>query len=316
MTPEEPAPPAVPGMSTGAAVPGRVPATPARTSAVVSDVAPAGEYVRVVLAGHGLGAALPGQFAALSVGGPDSCLVAARVFGIADADPVADTLTLVIATVGAGSRWLAGRRPGERVPVVTPLGRPFDLVGSPAWVGVGGGYGAAALPWAARLAQAAGIRVSVVVGAGTAARLCEVPRLRAVLGEDLVVTTEDGSAGLTGTVLTPLPGVVDRLGGAGARPSVTVGACGPMPMLAAVAAAVRADHRVRCEVAVEERMACGIGVCMTCVLPVVGDDGLTRMTRACTAGAVLPAERVRWEAITGLGSDVPADAVGAPGAAR
>ena len=54
-------------------------------------------------------------------------------------------------------------------------------------------------------------------------------------------------------------------------------------------------------------MACGIGVCMTCVLPVVGDDGTTRMVRSCVEGPVFNGDRVRWDDI----GTVPADALGA-----
>jgi hypothetical protein len=60
---------------------------------------------------------------------------------------------------------------------------------------------------------------------------------------------------------------------------------------------------------VEESMACGIGVCMTCVLPVVGDDGVTRMVRSCVAGPVFRGETVRWDDI----GTIPFDALGAPG---
>ena len=70
-------------------------------------------------------------------------------------------------------------------------------------------------------------------------------------------------------------------------------ACGPMPMLAAVAE-VAAEHGAYSQCAVEESMACGIGVCMTCVLPVVGDDGVTRMLRSCIDGPVFRGDRVRW----------------------
>jgi hypothetical protein len=60
---------------------------------------------------------------------------------------------------------------------------------------------------------------------------------------------------------------------------------------------------------VEESMACGIGVCMTCVLPVIGDDGVTRMVRSCVAGPVFRGETVRWDDI----GTIPFDALGAPG---
>ena len=77
-------------------------------------------------------------------------------------------------------------------------------------------------------------------------------------------------------------------------------------MLAAVTevAAARGAHS---QTAVEEAMACGIGVCMTCVLPVVGSDGLTRMTRSCIGGPVFDGHTVRWQDV----GTVPADCVGA-----
>jgi dihydroorotate dehydrogenase electron transfer subunit len=80
-----------------------------------------------------------------------------------------------------------------------------------------------------------------------------------------------------------------------------------MAMLRAVSD-LATQRGIPCQVAVEESMACGIGVCMTCVLPVVGDDGLTRMVRSCVEGPVFRGDRVRWDAV----GTVPADAVGAP----
>jgi dihydroorotate dehydrogenase electron transfer subunit len=65
------------------------------------------------------------------------------------------------------------------------------------------------------------------------------------------------------------------------------------------------------QVAVEEAMACGIGVCMTCVLPVIGEDGVTRMTRSCVDGPVFNGDAIRWDAL----GTVPADALGAPSVA-
>jgi dihydroorotate dehydrogenase electron transfer subunit len=80
-----------------------------------------------------------------------------------------------------------------------------------------------------------------------------------------------------------------------------------MGMLAAVAA-IAADAGVYSQCAVEESMACGIGVCMTCVLPVIGDDGITRMLRSCVEGPVFRGDRVRWEDV----GTIPPDTWGAP----
>ena len=82
-----------------------------------------------------------------------------------------------------------------------------------------------------------------------------------------------------------------------------------MAMLRAVTVMAE-DAGLPVQVSVEETMACGIGVCMTCVLPVVGDDGQTRMVRSCTEGPVFPGDRVRWDDI----GTVPVGTVGAPAA--
>ena len=119
------------------------------------------------------------------------------------------------------------------------------------------------------------------------------------------VTTDDGSAGRRGWVSDVLGEVVDRTGAG------VVYGCGPMAMLRSVTEIATA-HGAVAQVAVEESMACGVGVCMTCVLPVTGNDGVTRMVRSCVEGPVFRGDRVRWDAFgEGIGR-VPADAVGAP----
>jgi hypothetical protein len=85
-------------------------------------------------------------------------------------------------------------------------------------------------------------------------------------------------------------------------------ACGPMPMLRQVAMLAR-RYDIPVQAAVEEAMACGVGVCMTCVLPVIGSDGITRMVRSCVDGPVFRGESVRWDDI----GTIPFDAFGAPG---
>ena len=85
-------------------------------------------------------------------------------------------------------------------------------------------------------------------------------------------------------------------------------ACGPMGMLRAVTT-LAGRYDIPVQTLVEESMACGIGVCMTCVLPVVGEDGVTRMARSCVDGPVFRGDLVRWDDI----GTVPFDALGAPG---
>ncbi|HYN28563.1 MAG TPA: dihydroorotate dehydrogenase electron transfer subunit [Dermatophilaceae bacterium] len=271
----------------------------------VLDSRVSGAYSALRLAAPDVaGPARPGQFVALAVGGPASATLLRRCFSLHRATP-AGAVDLVVAPKGPGTRWLADLRVGDVVDVVGPLGRPFPLPDEPVpCVLVGGGYGSAPLFWLAEALRERGCAVHVVLGAASADRLFGVAEAERTC-DAVTVTTDDGSAGRRGRVSDPL-GEVLAASGAG-----LVYACGPMAMLASVSR-ITAEHGATAHVAVEESMACGIGVCMTCVLPVVGDDGATRMVRSCVEGPVLRGDRVRWDAFADGICRVPPDAVGAP----
>lgn len=250
----------------------------------------------------------PGQFVALAVGGPTSANLLRRCFSIHRVKPsgtFGGTVEVVVSAVGAGTQWLASLRPHDPVDVVGPLGRAFPLPSEPvACVLVGGGYGSAPLFWLADTLRERGCHVEMVLGAASEDRLFGVVEGRRS-ADAVHVTTDDGSAGTKGWVSDVLGEVVDR------TEAGVVYACGPMGMLRSVTE-VAAAHGAVAQVAVEESMACGVGVCMTCVLPVTGADGATRMVRSCVEGPVFRGDRVRWDAIEGGITRVPADAVGAP----
>jgi dihydroorotate dehydrogenase electron transfer subunit len=246
----------------------------------------------------------PGQFVAIAVGGDQSSMLLRRCFSVYGAKPrgvYGGTVEVVFAVHGNGTAWLARQRPHDPLDVVGPLGKGFSLPRQPAVCTlVGGGYGTAPLFSLAEALRARGCRVDFVLGAASEHRLfgyLDAKRMSA----SIAVTTEDGSMGERGRVSDVLPDVFRRSG------TEVVYACGPMGMLRAVAAIAR-EHELPSQCAVEESMACGVGVCMTCVLPVVGDDGVTRMSRACVDGPVFHGDRVRWDDV----GTVPADALGAP----
>jgi dihydroorotate dehydrogenase electron transfer subunit len=246
----------------------------------------------------------PGHFLAVQVGGAESSMLLRRAFAIYDVKDrgvYGGTVEFVFSVHGKGTAWLATRRPQDKLDVVGPLGKPFRLPKSAVNVTlVGGGYGTAPLlPLAAALRDR-GCRVDIVLGAGSSDRLFGLLDAKR-MADSVAVTTDDGSSGTRGRVSDVLPGVLDK------SQADVVYACGPMAMLRAVSDIATA-RGIPCQVAVEESMACGIGVCMTCVLPVVGQDGLTRMVRSCVEGPVFLGDRVRWDDV----GTVPADAVGAP----
>lgn len=267
----------------------------------VVGIRPRGSYYALtVRAPHAADGLLPGQFVAVAVGGPHTSMVLRRCFSVYAADPVGGIVEIVLAVAGKGTEWLARLRPGDGVDVVGPLGRPFPLPERPGHqVLVGGGYGSAPLFALADALRAAGSTAHLVLGAATAERLFAGDDAAARFAS-VTVTTDDGSAGVRGLVTDPLPDLLRSTGAA------SVYACGPMAMLAACTE-VAVAHTARAYTAVEESMACGVGVCMTCVLPVVGDDGLTRMTRSCIDGPIFDGTRVRWRDV----GTVPADTWGA-----
>jgi dihydroorotate dehydrogenase electron transfer subunit len=279
-------------------------AGPVQVRGQVLSLKRVGAYFHLTLVAPGVAEGTrPGQFVALAVGGEASSMLLRRSFSIYRVRPsgvYGGTVEIVFAVSGPGTAWLSRRHPADPVDVVGPLGRPFALPKEPVpCVLVGGGYGSAPLFLLAEQLRGRGCGVHVVLGAADHGRLFGVLEARRA-AQSVVVTTEDGSVGVRGRVTDPLPGLLDRVGAA------VVYSCGPMAMLAAVTR-VAAAHGAWSQTAVEESMACGVGVCMTCVLPVEGDDGVTRMLRSCVEGPVFRGERVRWEC---LGS-IPAGTYGA-----
>ncbi len=249
--------------------------------------------------------ARPGHFVAVAVGGVASGHLLRRCFSIHRVDPERGKVELVVAAHGPGTVWLTELGAGSRVDIVGPLGRPFPLPSDPVpCVLVGGGYGSAPLFWLAEVLRERGCRTEIVLGAASSERLFGV-ELAAASCDGLEVTTDDGSAGTRGRVSDVLPQVIAR------TEAAVVYACGPMAMLRAVAGQAQAAGAVA-QVAVEEAMACGVGVCMTCVVPVIGRDGRTSMVRSCVEGPVFRGDLVRWDAFADGFCHVPPDAVGAP----
>jgi dihydroorotate dehydrogenase electron transfer subunit len=237
-------------------------------------------------------AAAPGQFVEL-LAGEDRSFLLRRPFSInrvERAGAALGTVEVVFDVVGPGTRTLAALRVHDLVDALGPLGRPFTPPAEPArCLLVGGGYGTAALFFLADELRARRCRVDFLVGAATAVRLFDAMEARR-LGHTLTVTTDDGSAGQRGLVTDPLPALLERLRAA------HVFACGPMPMLAAVSR-VAGEHGVPCQVAVEELMACGTGICFSCVVP-VGDPARpgepARMARSCVEGPVFDGATIAW----------------------
>jgi dihydroorotate dehydrogenase electron transfer subunit len=268
--------------------------SPVRELCEVLERRRAGAYQSLTLVAPGIAeAARPGQFVHV-LAGEDRSFPLRRPFSIHRVErpgAALGTVEIVFDVVGPGTLALSRLRPHDAVDALGPLGRPFTPPEEP--VGcllVGGGYGTAPLFFLATELRARRCRVDFAVGAATAGRLLDAMEAKR-LGHSLTMTTDDGSAGRRGLVTDPLPDLLARTGAA------RVYACGPMPMLAAVSR-VAAAAGVACQVAVEEQMACGTGICFSCVLP-VGESGepgagATRMARSCLEGPVFDGAAVAW----------------------
>jgi dihydroorotate dehydrogenase electron transfer subunit len=234
----------------------------------------------------------PGQFVmAISPSGE----TAATALGVYDARD--GRVSLLFFVVGKRTRELAELRAGQRLAAYGPLGNGFDLSLAVCDVAVvAGGTGVASVLLAVRALAARGARVRFFYGARTASLLVDVQRF-AVTGCELVLATDDGSAGHHGFVTDAL---------ARAPAPETILACGPTPMLRAVAR-VAERFGVRAQLSLEETFACGVGGCWGCAVPLSASSAQAPSfppasaggsdvvyARVCKEGPVFWSDELRW----------------------
>lgn len=252
-----------------------------------------GAYHHMVFAvGELANSAKPGNFVAISVGGESSQLVLRRAFAIYrtfDRGATGGLLEIVVAPHGPGSTWLTNQQAGAKIDLIAPLGTAFGIPKQPVRaLLVGGGYGSAPLFGLSEVLKNRGCRVDMVLGASTAMKIyAPLDGKRSV--SSLTVTTEDGSTGKTGKVTDVIREIIE------ANEIDIIYSCGPMGMLEAINE-IAEEYDLVHQCSIEESMACGIGVCMTCVLPIKGEDGQIRMLRSCIDGPVVDGESVIWKA--------------------
>jgi dihydroorotate dehydrogenase electron transfer subunit len=253
-----------------------------------------GQYHQIIINVGDLAALCkPGNFVAINVGGDTSSMILRRAFAISRVSTNSSfggTMELIVAPHGQGSKWFCAQGEGVVLDIVAPLGTAFGIPTEPVPVLlVGGGYGSAPLFGLAEVLNARGCRVDMILGASTASKIyAPMEGKRAV--NSMRIYTEDGSMGQAGRVTDPIPEIIKDLDIA------VVYSCGPMPMLSAITK-ITDEFSVVHQCAVEEAMACGIGVCMTCVLPVENEDGTVSMLRSCIDGPVMDGSKVQWNLV-------------------
>ena len=195
---------------------------------------------------------VPGQFVEVLVEGSRDVMLR-RPISVHDVSD--NMLTLLIQIVGNGTRRLAELAVGDRLNVVYPLGHGFTTAlpsGSKALL-VGGGAGTAPLLHLSKVLKAQGVHCTILLGGRTASLIPVQDDFRPY--GDLLLATDDGSLGHHGIVTTHP---------AFANAYDMIYTCGPTPMMKAVARSA-AQRGIRCEVSLENMMACGVGACLCCV---------------------------------------------------
>lgn len=277
---------------------------------------------------------VPGQFVMVRLAGTNDPLIGrplALYDTYLDASGEPEGLDVVYYVKGKFTSRLCQMLPGQLLEIWGPLGNGFDptalhfatsghhgeaegLTGHSAvpaeggrrpavpidwWILVAGGIGQT--PFLALAQELFGkkqygdpprrppraLHVTLCYGARTAQLLAGVEDFRRV-GVDVRLATDDGSMGHHGLVTDLLRAALKEHHG---RPRIV--ACGPQPMMAA-AARLAQENRVPCVVSLETPMACGIGICFSCVAPIRQQDGSWDYKRTCVEGPVFDAQRVAW----------------------
>lgn len=253
-------------------------------------------YYRMRILAPGFGAlARPGQFVMFRVQMSPPPLLR-RPFGVfrtgflppdCEGLPPKEYLEILYKVVGLGTGIMSELHQGDKVEVLGPLGRGFD-VGNPAEekILVGGGIGLVPLYMLAReLVGTSSVRL--LMGGRTREDILAVTEFER-LGVETYVSTDDGSLGEEGLVTDVLERKLD------AYPQAAVYACGPMPMLEAVYRICR-GRNVPLQFSLEALMACGVGACLGCVVKGAGHtDENPRYLCSCKEGPVFRAEQLDW----------------------
>ncbi|MBI5124383.1 MAG: dihydroorotate dehydrogenase electron transfer subunit [Candidatus Omnitrophica bacterium] len=197
--------------------------------------------------------------------------------------------------VGKGTGLLSRKVKGESVDIIGPLGNGFSLPRHPKGAAkrnpkpytlnpilIAGGIGVAPLVALAESLRKKRQKVAVIIGAKTKSHVNCVKELKA-LGCDVDIATEDGSLGQKGLATSLLHNTQYTI-------HTTIYACGPNAMLKAVAK-IAESRRIPCQVSLEERMACGVGVCLGCPVKVRTQYDYKMV---CKDGPVFDAKEIAW----------------------
>lgn len=246
------------------------------TTEIIQVLRPTSEYGLIRFKGKRPIEGAPGQFVMIR-GNFGNDPILPRAFSLVESG---DTGAVLVRAVGKATRLLLNLHAGDPLAVLGPLGNGFSLPEKESYpVLVAGGVGAAPMIFLAETLYDKGIESTVIYGGRTVTDL--VFQGRIARSAALLMTTEDGSAGVHGRVTDALDAALKD------RPKVTLYACGPEAMLAALADVARTKG-TPLEVALEQAMACGMGTCKGCAVHAA--DGKFRYV--CSDGPVFDARAI------------------------
>jgi dihydroorotate dehydrogenase electron transfer subunit len=232
------------------------------------------------------GAISAGQFAMLDV--PDRMRpYLRRAYSVADADPVAGNVEFLVKTVGCGTAALEQLPEESTVRLLGPLGNAFGVSAIPRGAKaaiIAGGIGAAPFPLLLKALREGGVPCDFYFGGRNARELSPRTRFDGLVRGKTVLASDDGSLGERGFVTEALERRLD----AGEK-YARLYACGPMPMLAALAKTV-ARAGIPSEFSTEAEMGCGFGACLGCVIAGTEKPFIV----SCSEGPILPPEKIKW----------------------
>lgn len=228
-------------------------------------------------------AAVPGQFVNVQ-----TAQFLRRPIGIMDRDLEKGTITLGIQIVGEGTAWLARQREGDVLNVLGPLGNGFDFAGARRIITVGGGAGVFPLHFVQQWCREKGLQSLAVCGYRSRSESV-LSQAFEKCGCQVLFASEAGDMDLHGHAGQAFGQLLDSLD---EKEGTIVMACGPRPMLQAIASLAQTQN-LPCQVSLEERMACGIGICLVCACKVKAANEST-YARLCVDGPVFDAREVVW----------------------
>jgi dihydroorotate dehydrogenase electron transfer subunit len=220
----------------------------------------------------------PGQFAQVKVeGSPETFL--RRPISIHDVDKVRNSIKILIQVAGKGTEALSRLRKGDMLNLVYPLGNSFSNPHENEKIAlVGGGCGVAPLLFLAKSMRSSGILPDIILGFRNSDRIIEFEEYKKY--GNVYLTTEDGSKGEKGYVTGHSVFSTTKYN--------RIYCCGPDSMMKAVAGYCRKNN-VECEVSLENLMACGIGVCLCCIVNTTKGN-----LCSCTEGPVFNINDLKW----------------------